>query len=90
VLEQLSHAIQGTIQIEQTKSDRFTNLLIASVGSGLAVTQVASSIMIAQNPTTKNPEFYQTSIFSKSLIFGATIPIIFWLMSRIWRKVQKH
>ena len=33
VLENLSHAIQGTIQIEQTKSDRFTNLLIASVGS---------------------------------------------------------
>jgi hypothetical protein len=69
VLENLSHAIQGTIQIEQTKSDRFTNLLIASVGSGLAVSQVVCAIVLAQTKQEEiiNVDFYQTSAFQTSL-----------------------
>jgi hypothetical protein len=66
VLENLSHTIQGTIQIEQTKSDRFTNLLIASVGSGLAVSQVVCAIMLTTDPPAKNEYFYQTSAFQTS------------------------
>jgi hypothetical protein len=74
VLENLSHAIQGTIQIEQTKSDQTTNVLIASVGSGLAISQVVCSIILAQQPPDNNASFYQTAAFQSSLIYGL-IPI---------------
>jgi hypothetical protein len=67
VLENLSHTIQGTIQIEQTKSDRFTNLLIASVGSGLAVSQVVCAIVLTTDKPAENEPFYQTSAFQTSL-----------------------
>jgi hypothetical protein len=89
VLENLSHAIQGTIQIEQTKSDRFTNLIIASVGSGLAVSQVVCSIVLTQQPPAKKTPFYQTSAFQTSLILGL-IPIgLIMGASLLWRKLQK-
>jgi hypothetical protein len=74
VLENLSQTIQGTIQIEQTKSDRFTNLLIASVGSGLAISQVVSSILLVQYPPAKSTNFYETYAFQSSLMYGL-IPI---------------
>ncbi len=88
VLENLSHAIQGTIQIEQTKSDRITNILIASVGSGLAVSQVVCAIVLAQPPA-KKEDFYQTSAFQTSLISGL-IPIgLIMGISLLWRKLRK-
>jgi hypothetical protein len=88
VLENLSHAIQGTIQIEQTKSDRITNILIASVGSGLAVSQVVCSIILAQPPA-KKEDFYQTSAFQTSLISGL-IPIgLIMGVSLVWSKLRK-
>ena len=85
VLENLSHAIQGTIQIEQTKSDRANNLLIAAVGSGLAVSQVVSSIVMIQQPPDPNVPFYQTAVFQISLI-----PIgLFIVISLLWNKLRK-
>jgi hypothetical protein len=88
VLENLSHTIQGTIQIEQTKSDRITNILIASVGSGLAVSQVVCSIILAQPPA-KKEDFYQTSAFQTSLISGL-IPIgLIMGVSLVWSKLRK-
>jgi hypothetical protein len=87
VLENLSHTIQGTIQIEQTKSDRTTNILIASVGSGLAISQVVCSILIDQNPPAKDTSFYQTPAFQTSLFFGA-IPSLLLLLFLAWVKVR--
>jgi hypothetical protein len=89
VLENLSHAIQGTIQIEQTKSDRFTNLLIASVGSGLAVSQVVCAIVLTTDPPAKNESFYQTYAFqsslkSASISIGLIIGVYF-----LWSKLRK-
>ncbi len=91
VLENLSHTIQGTIQIEQTKSDRFTNLLIASVGSGLAISQVVCAIVLTQNPPDKNASasFYQTSAFQSSLIYGS-IPIVLIMgVYFLWGKLRR-
>jgi hypothetical protein len=89
VLENLSHTIQGTIQIEQTKSDRFTNLLIASVGSGLAVSQVVCAIVLTTDPPAKNEYFYQTSAFqtsfkSASISIGLIMGVYF-----LWGKLRK-
>jgi hypothetical protein len=89
VLESLSQAIQGTIQIEQTKSDRTTNLTIAAFGIGLAVSQVVSAIVLTQTPPNKNTPFYQTSAFQVSLISGS-IPILFLLMYLVWFKVRSY
>jgi hypothetical protein len=89
VLENLSHTIQGTIQIEQTKSDRFTNLLIASVGSGLAVSQVVCAIVLTTDKPAENETFYQTSAFqtslkSASISIGLIIGLYF-----LWGKLRK-
>jgi hypothetical protein len=89
VLENLSHTIQGTIQIEQTKSDRFTNLLIASVGSGLAVSQVVCAIVLTTDKPSENEPFYQTAAFQTSLK-SASISI--WLIIGVyflWGKLRK-
>jgi hypothetical protein len=90
VLENLSYAIQGTIQIEQTKSDRITNLLIATVGSGLAISQVVCAIVLAQNPPDKNTPFYQTSVFQLSLVSGLMPTILIFLISVVWVKLRRY
>jgi hypothetical protein len=89
VLENLSQTIQGTIQIEQTKSDRTTNVLIASVGSGLAISQVVCSILVSQYPPAKNINFYETYAFQSSLISGA-IPIgLIMGVYSLWGRLRK-
>jgi hypothetical protein len=89
VLENLSQTIQGTIQIEQTKSDRTTNVLIASVGSGLAISQVVCSILVAQYPPAKSTNFYETYAFQSSLISGA-IPIgLIMGVYSLWGRLRK-
>ncbi len=89
VLENLSQTIQGTIQIEQTRSDRTTNLTFSAFGIGLAVSQVVSAIVLAQTPPDKNTPFYQTSVFQVSLISGS-IPIAFLVIYLIWAKVRSY
>jgi hypothetical protein len=92
VLENLSQTIQGTIQIERAKSDRTTNLTIAAFGSGLAISQVVSAIIIAQTPQDriKNLEFYHTNAFEKSLIYGS-MPILLLViyLCLAWAKSHK-
>jgi hypothetical protein len=90
VLENLSQTIQGTIQIERAKSDRTTNLTIAAFGSGLAISQVVSAIIIAQTPQNriKNLEFYNTNAFEKSLVYGS-MPILILLICLVWDKLRR-
>jgi hypothetical protein len=90
VLENLSQTIQGTIQIERAKSDRTTNLTIAAFGSGLAISQVVSAIIIAQTPQNriKNLEFYNTNAFEKSLVYGS-MPILILLIYLVWDKLRR-
>jgi hypothetical protein len=89
MLERLAQAIQTTIQIEQTKSDRTTNVLIASVGSGLAISQVVCSILVSQYQPAKSINFYETYAFQSSLISGA-IPIVLIMgVYSIWGKLRK-
>jgi hypothetical protein len=89
VLENLSQTIQGTIQIEQTKSDRTTNLTIAAFGIGLAISQVVSAIVLAQTSPNKNTPLYQTSAFQVSLI-SVSIPLVFLLIYLAWVKVRSY
>lgn len=89
ILENLSQTIQGITQIEQTKSDRTTNLLIAAVGSGLAVSQVVFSIVLTQQPPAKNEDLYQTAAFQASLIYGLISIGLVVGVSLVWRKLRK-
>jgi hypothetical protein len=89
VLENLSQTIQGTIQIEQTKSDRATNLTIAAFGIGLAVSQIVCAIVLTQNPPDKSAPFYQASAFKDSLMYGS-IPIGLLLIYLAWVKVKSY
>jgi hypothetical protein len=54
VLDNLSKAIQGSIQIEQTKSNHHTTLAIAAVGTGLSLSQTVNTFATPQPSTTKN------------------------------------
>jgi hypothetical protein len=91
VIENLSQTIQSTVQIERAKSDRTTNLTIAAFGSGLAISQVVSAIIIAQTPQTriKNLEFYNTNAFEKSWTYGS-MPILILLIYLVWTKLRRY
>jgi hypothetical protein len=86
VLENLSHTIQGTIQIEQTKSDRTTNQMIATAGIGLAASQVICAIVLITHPPAKDTNFYQTTAFQASSFSVLVITIL----SFLWGKVRHH
>jgi hypothetical protein len=45
ILQILSQAVQGSIQIRQTKVDRTTNITIASIATGIATSQVLSAVI---------------------------------------------
>lgn len=89
VIENLSQAIQSTVQIERAQSDQLTNLLIASVGSGLAISQVVCSILVTQYPPAKNTNFYETYAFQSSLISGVIPLFLVMGVSVLWGKLRK-
>jgi hypothetical protein len=65
MLENLTQAIQGLIQIKQTKRDRNTNITIGLSASGLALSQIVTAIVLTQktytgkDTTFSNIPFYQ-------------------------------
>ncbi|MBD2532191.1 hypothetical protein H6G97_22450 [Nostoc flagelliforme FACHB-838] len=47
-MQNINNNTQGIIDIEQTKSDRTLNTIIAIAGVGLATSQIASAVILAQ------------------------------------------
>ncbi|BAY12084.1 hypothetical protein [Calothrix sp. NIES-2098] len=86
MLQNLNSTIQGIIDLEQTKSDRTLNTTIAIAGIGLATSQIASAVILAEIPKNKNPLAYQIEVFSLSLAIGLIFAVLTYIVLRIFRR----
>jgi hypothetical protein len=89
VLQNLNQTIQSAIQIAQAKNDQTTNLFIASFAVGIALSQLISSILMAQNPPAKNIPFYATSAFQQSLLWAAVFPLLLILLPWLYHQLRR-
>ncbi|BAY33119.1 hypothetical protein NIES2107_50140 [Nostoc carneum NIES-2107] len=86
LVENYIKTIQGIIDLEQTKSDRTLNTTIAIAGIGLATSQIASAVILAEIPKDQNPTSYQTTAFSLSLGIGLIFAALTYIVLRIFRR----
>ncbi|ALF54287.1 hypothetical protein ACX27_17865 [Nostoc piscinale CENA21] len=86
LMENYIKTIQGIIDIERTKSDRNLENLIGSVGIGLAISQIASSILVSQYPPQKETPFFLTTVFGGSVVAGVLTSIIAWIL---FKKIRR-
>lgn len=86
LLQNLNSSIQGIVDLEQTKSDRKLNTTIALAGVGLATSQIASAVILAEIPKNKDSLTYQTSTFFWSLGIGAVAVILTWFILSRFRR----
>jgi hypothetical protein len=65
LMENTIKTVQGIIDIERTKNERTLNSTIAIAGVGLATSQLASAVILAEIPDKykDNALGYQTSVF---------------------------
>jgi hypothetical protein len=91
LIENLISTIKGTVEIYQANRDRSLNNTIAIAGIGLATSQIASSVIVAQYPPEKGEFFLHTPAFAWSLLTGVTASILFssllWLIFRLQRRL---
>ncbi|MBC6433696.1 hypothetical protein FM036_24725 [Nostoc sp. HG1] len=80
ILENLTATIRGMVEIEEAQRDRNLNTTIAIVGVGLGTSQIASSVIIAQQTPPKDILFYQTQAFWYSIGTGAIASLVFWII----------
>ncbi len=80
LMENYIKTIQGIIDIERTKSDRNLENLIGSVGIGLAISQIASSVLVSQYPPKQETPFFLTATFGGSVVAGVLTSIIAWIL----------
>ncbi|MBD2504228.1 hypothetical protein [Anabaena azotica] len=86
LMENYIKTVQGIIEIERTKGDRNLENLIGSVGIGLAVSQIASSILVTQHPPKPDKLFFLTEAFLISVFAGLVTSIIAWRLLKKYRK----
>ncbi|MBC1258868.1 hypothetical protein GNE54_25990, partial [Trichormus variabilis V5] len=86
LMENYIKTIQGIIDIERTKSDRNLENIIGSVGIGLAISQIASSILVSQYPPQKETPFFLTAVFGGSVVAGVLTSIIAWIL---FKKIRR-
>ncbi|MBE9004009.1 hypothetical protein IQ259_02925 [Fortiea sp. LEGE XX443] len=80
LMENYIKTVQGIIEIERTKSDRTLNTTIAIAGIGLATSQIASSVLVAQFPPNSKTPFFLTTAFGLSVFAGLLTSIIAWIL----------
>ncbi|MDF5715154.1 MAG: hypothetical protein PUP93_15035 [Rhizonema sp. NSF051] len=96
ILENLTSTIRGMVEIQQAQRERNLNTIIAIAGFGLATSQIASSVIIAQKTPPSNIPFYQTKALWYSIAAGTvasfslwiTILIFFRLTSTLCRRLR--
>lgn len=74
------------IDIYQAKSDRNLENFIGSAGIGLATSQIASSVLVAQYPPNSKTPFFLTTAFSWSVVAGVLTSIIAWIL---FKKIRR-
>ena len=77
------------VEIEQAHQDRNLSNTVAIVGVGLATSQLASAVILAQQPPAKDIPFYKTTAFKSSLFAGAIVSLCLWLIIRLKRSLQR-
>ncbi len=87
ILENLTATIRGMVEIEQAQRDRQINTSIAIAGVGLATSQIASAVIIAQQNPPKNVPFYQTQAMWYSIGAGAIASFTFWIILSLLIKI---
>jgi hypothetical protein len=87
LIENLISTIKGTVEIYQANRDRSLNNTIAIAGIGLATSQIASSVIVAQYPPEKGEFFLHTPAFAGSLLTGVIASILLWLIFRLQRRL---
>ncbi len=86
VLEDLINTVRGIVEIQQQQSDRTLNSTIAIASVGLATSQIASAVILAQIPENREPLAYQTAVFFWSLGIGAITIVLALIILRIFRR----
>ena len=89
ILENLTSTIRGMVEIEQAKKDRNLSNTVAILGVGLATSQLASAVILAQHPPEKDIHFYNTTAFKTSFFAGITASIFLWAVIRLIRLLQR-
>ncbi|QIR35748.1 hypothetical protein HCG51_02595 [Tolypothrix sp. PCC 7910] len=90
MLENVTNTIRGMVEIEQTQRDRNLSNTVAIAGVGLATSQVASSIILAQEPPPPDIPFFQTPAFWWSLTTGVVASLILWSILRLYRLIANR
>lgn len=86
LLQNLNSTIQGIIDFEQTKSDRNLNTTIALVGVGLATSQIASAVILVQDPNDyKDHLGFRAEVFGWSVGIGVIAIVLPLIFLRIFR-----
>ena len=86
ILENVTSTIRGMVEIEQAQRDRNLNNTVASAGVGLATSQLASAVIIAQKPPHKDTPFFLTEAFLVSIFTGFAAILLAWVILAFRRK----
>lgn len=78
------------VEIEQAKQDRNLSHTVAIFGVGLATSQLTSSIILAQQPPSKEIYFFQTKAFQYSILVGIAAGICVSVIIRLNRLLQRY
>ncbi|MBW4504125.1 MAG: hypothetical protein KME57_32345 [Scytonema hyalinum WJT4-NPBG1] len=89
ILENVTATIRGMVEIEEAQRDRNLNNTVAIAGVGLATSQIASSIIVAQETPPKNIPFLQTSAFWTSIAAGIVASLILWSLLHLYRLISR-
>lgn len=90
ILENVTSTIRGMVEIEQAKKDRNLSNTVAIFGVGLATSQLTSSIILAQQPPSKEIYFFQTKAFQYSILVGIAAGICVSVIIRLIRLLQRY
>ncbi len=86
LLENLIRAIEGTIDIYQTASDRQLNYTIGIASFGVATSAVVATVRVSQPPgDVERNEFHVATVF-ESLFWGCIVSLAVWGILQLWRK----
>jgi hypothetical protein len=104
ILQILSQTVQSTIQINQTKVDRTTNITIAAIAASIAASQLLAAVITTQKVLPPSQGFLQDTIqytpllltnpilyvsLALSFFFGAAIFVLLRWLPHWWAKIRR-
>jgi hypothetical protein len=90
LLQNLMEASRGRIELYQADRDRRFGQMVAITGVGLATSQIAASILVAQEPPKPGTSAVMVPAFWKSLLIGIAFGATVWLAIVIIQRLNRH